>query len=131
MASIDTNILIRFLTVDDVDHYEKARTLFEHEAIFIPDTVILETEWVLRYAYDFKPQRVCMALAKVFGLPNVTLQNPLQVAQALEWHREGFDFTDALHVSHCEGHAPFYTFDHKLVNRAAASGGVTHTLPRR
>ncbi len=124
MASIDTNVLIRFLTGDDSGQYEKARALFEREAIFIPDTVILEAEWVLRYAYEFKPDRVCTAFAKVFGLPNVTLQNPLQLAQAIEWHREGFDFADALHVSHCEGHDPFYTFDRGLVRRATGANGV-------
>ena len=48
MASIDTNVLVRFLTSDDPGQYAKARTLFEREAIFISDTVILETEWVLR-----------------------------------------------------------------------------------
>ena len=120
MASIDTNVLIRFLTCDDQSQYEKARALFECEAIFIPDTVILEAEWVLRYAYEFEPERVCIAFAKVFGLPNVALQNPLQLAQALEWHREGIDFADALHVSLSEEHAPFFTFDRKLVIASSA-----------
>ena len=125
MASIDTNVLVRFLTGDDQSQYAKARALFEREAIFIPDTVILETEWVLRYAYEFNPDHVCSALEKVFGLPNITLQNPLQLAQTLEWHREGLDFADAFHVSLSEGHSPFFTFDRKLVHRATESSGVT------
>lgn len=41
--------------------------------IFLPDTVILETEWVLRYADDLTPVEVCGALRKVFGLRNLHL----------------------------------------------------------
>ncbi len=125
MASIDTNVLIRFLTNDDQGQYEKARALFEREAIFISNTVILETEWVLRYAYAFNPVRVCTAFKKVFGLPNITLQNPSQLAQTLDWHQEGFDFADAFHVSLSEGHPPFFTFDRKLVRRSTESSSAT------
>ena len=129
MASIDTNVLIRFLTGDDPDQYRKAQALFENEAIFILDTVVLESEWVLRYTYEFKPAQVCSAFTTVFGLPNVTLQNPMQLAQAIEWHREGFDFADALHVSHSKGHDPFYTFDRRLIRRATEACGVAVQEP--
>ena len=44
MTAIDTNIIVRLLTGDDVAQCQKARGIFEHHAVFIPDTVILETE---------------------------------------------------------------------------------------
>jgi len=53
MIAIDTNIIIRFLTHDNERQYKKAFSVFNSQEIFIPDTVILETEWVLRYAYSF------------------------------------------------------------------------------
>ena len=129
MATVATNVLVRFLIGDDVEQYKKARSVFEQQAIFIPDTVLLETEWILRYAYGFGPEQICTALLKVGGLPKVTLQNPLQIHQALTWHRDGLDFADALHLAHSEGHEPFYTFDRKLVKLSAACGGAAVREP--
>ena len=129
MATIDTNVLVRFLTGDDKNQYQKARRLFEHGAIFIPDTVILEAEWVLRYAYALDPEQVCAAFEKVGGLPNVTLQNPLQIHQAVEWHRKGMDFADALHLAHSVGNEPFYTFDQELVKRSVGCGSTAVREP--
>ncbi len=49
MIAIDTNIIVRFLVKDDLKHYEASYRLFDKEDLFIPDTVIWEVEWVLRY----------------------------------------------------------------------------------
>ncbi len=43
MIAVDTNIVIRLLTQDDKQQHEKSLKLFQQD-IFIPDTVILETE---------------------------------------------------------------------------------------
>ena len=52
MIAIDTNIIARFLTRDDEDQYQKAYQIFAtSQRIYIPKTVILETEWVLRFSY--------------------------------------------------------------------------------
>ncbi|MCI5218515.1 MAG: type II toxin-antitoxin system VapC family toxin [Candidatus Electrothrix sp. LOE2] len=51
MVSADTNVIVRLLVGDDKSQSEKAKQLFEQEEIFIPTTVVLECEWVLRYAY--------------------------------------------------------------------------------
>ena len=51
MIAIDANIIVRLLTKDDDKQYQKAYRLFEQHPIFISETVILETEWVLRFAY--------------------------------------------------------------------------------
>ncbi len=50
MISVDTNIIVRLLTKDDVEQFQQSLKLFQEEDIFICDTVILETEWVLRFA---------------------------------------------------------------------------------
>ncbi len=44
MIAIDTNIIVRFLTRDDEQQYKKSFAIFKTKEIFIPDTVILETE---------------------------------------------------------------------------------------
>ena len=81
MTAIDTNILVRFLTRDDETQFWKTTALFKKNDIFIPSTVILETEWVLGYSYNFEPEAIFVAFAKTFGLPNVKIQNSDSIAE--------------------------------------------------
>lgn len=74
MVAVDTNIIVRLLTQDDNAQYQKSLEIFQTQTIFIPDTVILETEWVLRFAYKFKPSEICAALRKILGLLNVNVK---------------------------------------------------------
>jgi predicted nucleic acid-binding protein len=118
MIAIDTNVIIRLLTRDDAKQYETSRKLFTDHEVYIADTVILETEWVLRYAYDFQPAAICEAFRKLFGLRNVRLSNALLVAQVLDWHEQGLDFADAFHLALGQHHPVLKTFDDKFVKRA-------------
>ncbi|PIE41756.1 MAG: PIN domain nuclease [Gammaproteobacteria bacterium] len=118
MVAIDTNIIIRLLTCDDKKQYSTSLKLFREEQIYIPDTVILETEWVLRFAYEFKPEEVCEALRKLFGLPNVYLANERLVAQAIDWHEKGLDFADSFHLALCQGIPTLKTFDEKFIKQS-------------
>ncbi len=118
MISIDTNVIVRFLTRDDEQQYKKAFKLFKTKEIYIPDTVILETEWVLRFAYEFSAKDICVALKKLFGLKNILLSNPSYIAQAIEWCEQGMDFSDALHLAHCQQYENLYTFDKSFISKA-------------
>ena len=129
MIGVDTNVLARLLTRDDLVQYRSAFNVFETEQVFIPTTVVLETEWVLRYAYEYEPEQVNLALEKLFGLPNVELEHPHRVAQALEWHMRGLDFPDALHLAACAELQAFVTFDRKLISRASQFAGMPVTAP--
>lgn len=125
MIAVDTNVVVRFLVQDDEEQYNLIRTLFQEAAeIFIPITIVLETEWVLRFAYKFTPSDVCRALRNLFGLPNVRLENALVIAQAISWHKNGLDFADALHLSHSQSCQVLYTFDQKFINRSLS---ISHT----
>ncbi|SEH04991.1 type II toxin-antitoxin system VapC family toxin [Candidatus Venteria ishoeyi] len=118
MIGIDTNVLVRFLTADDQAQYQKVRRLFATETVFIADTVWLETEWVLRYAYDYQPAQICMAFHKVLELPNVDVNYKLEIAIAA--HKAGMDFADALHWVKNQQCSDFFSFDRKLINKAVA-----------
>ncbi|MEQ1740335.1 MAG: type II toxin-antitoxin system VapC family toxin [Methyloglobulus sp.] len=105
MIAVDTNIIVRLLTQDDADQYQKAHQLFASNEIFIADSVILECEWVLRFAYHFDSVQINTAITKLFGLPNVHLNHPALLAQTLAWHSQGLDFADAFHLAfsqHCK-----------------------------
>jgi predicted nucleic-acid-binding protein len=122
MITPDTNVIVRLLVEDDPAQAERARALFASEStFFLAVTILLETEWVLRYAYDFPAPAIARALRRLCGLPNVNVENDHIVAQALTWHEAGLDFADALHLAVAANTADgqgFVTFDKKLVKKA-------------
>lgn len=120
MIAIDANVIVRLLTKDDEGQYQAAYGLFEREQVFIPTTVILETEWVLSYAYRFKPEQIINAFRALFGLSNVDLEHPLLVAEALDWRAQGMDFVDSLHVAASKQADRFVTFDKKLIGKVSS-----------
>jgi len=121
VIAVDTNIVVRLLTGDDQAQMARAREIFTATEIFIPETVILETEWVLRYAYDLSPATIHEGLLRLFGLPNVVLRDARAISQAFEGYRSGMDFADALHLALCGHCSELFTFDKKFVRSAAGS----------
>lgn len=130
MIALDTNILARFY-VDDPADPEAARQrpiarriLAESPRLFVPLTVILELEWVLRAFYGFSAQDFAKVVNHLLGLPNVNVEEWPRVADALAWHAEGMDFADALHLQasgHCE---QFLSFDDRRFARRAKKLGI-------
>ena len=118
VISVDTNIVVRLLTKDDRRQYQISFKLFQEQEIFISDTVILETEWVLRFAYKFSASDIYQAFMKLFGLANVHLANANKIAQVFEWYRSGLDFADALHLAQSQHCTQMYTVDSKFIRKA-------------
>lgn len=118
MRAIDTNVIVRILTGDDPIQAQAARQVIEAGDIFIGVTVLLETVWVLRGGYGFKPTEIADVLRSFAGLPGITLEDPGPVGQALEWMCKGMDFADALHLARAEHCSAFVTFDRKFASRA-------------
>ena len=52
MRAVDTNILARFYLRDDAVQGRIAAGVLSAGDVFVPKTVILELEWVLRYVAD-------------------------------------------------------------------------------
>ena len=129
MICVDTNIIVRFLTHDDDQQYKKAFSIFNSYEVFISDTVVLETEWVLRYAYDFSPGDICNAFINLFGLKNIHLSNPTFIFQAIKWHKLGLDFSDAMHLAQYQQYKKLYTFDKKFLRKAKELTKCLVTLP--
>ena len=122
MNSVDTNIIVRLLTGDDPGQTQKARAVVKKPDIFIAETVMLETGWVLRHAYNFESMAIHNAFIKLCGLPNVILPNPHRMQLALQWYVEGMDFGDALHLAASQACGTFFSFDRKLIRKAEGHG---------
>ncbi|MCB1631998.1 MAG: type II toxin-antitoxin system VapC family toxin [Pseudomonadales bacterium] len=113
--AIDTNVLVRLLVSDNAIQSKASHKLFASEDIFIPDTVLLETEWVLRAAFDLTPADICTAFRRVCGLQNVTVSDGTLIAQVIAWHEVGFDFADAFHLALSKDQDTLKTFDANFI----------------
>ena len=115
MIALDTNVVVRFLVNDDLAQARRARSLIESNETFVPASVLLEAEWVLRGAYGLGRGVVGRLLRGLLGLAKLATEDPQRIARALEWHSRGLDFADALHLASSVGAGRFATFDEKLV----------------
>lgn len=115
--AVDTNVLVRFLTNDEPRQAERARRLLRDNEILLAPTVLLETEWVLRFSYNFSAQAIHTAFEALLGLPNLETLHSHEVDRALHWYAGGMDFADALHLA-LVSPACFRTFDGKLIKKA-------------
>ncbi len=122
MTSIDTNVVVRFLTRDDAEQFQQAVDLFNSNTIHIPDTVLLETEWVLRFAYGYDSAAVSKAFRDLLGLPQVHVTDAAPLLLAIEWHAAGLDFADALHLASSQKADTLATFDKSFVRKSANLG---------
>ncbi len=118
MIALDTNVVVRLLVNDDPGQTRRARKLLESRTALLVPTVLLETEWVLRGAYDIGRPAIAASLRKFVGLPSIALGNAEAVAHALEWFEAGLDFADALHLALAGDAEGFATFDARLAKRA-------------
>lgn len=125
MRAIDANIIVCYLTGDDPEQVEKVRALIGHEPVFVPRTVLLEVEWVLRGVYDLSSKQIISALRALAGLPGVSVEDAALVAKAMNWSDAGMDFADALHLAAATGCEGFLTFD----KRFAGSGTHLACVP--
>ena len=122
MAALDTNVLVRWLTDDDEKQSGIVARLFElaiekDERLFVPATVILETEWVLRSCYRFDKPLVIAALDALLGVIELEFQTESALEQALWLFKQAGapDFADCLHVALVSqaGQGPLLTFDER------------------
>ena len=118
MIAVDTNLLVRILTNDDPIQARRALKILNSDDIFIPKTVLLETEWVLRHAYEIDRSNIINGFQKLLGLPNVNVEDPDSIFQAISWYENKFDFADALHLASSRRCVSFATFDGSFVKKA-------------
>jgi predicted nucleic-acid-binding protein len=130
MRAVDTNVLVRALVRDDPAQAAKSEALLGNAQVFVPVTVILELEWVLRSRYGFAPKRVAKALEMLAGLGNVVLHERDSVLAATQRVTQGWDFADALHHALSVGCDDFVTLDADLARRAARVTAVAPAVTK-
>ncbi len=86
MPALDTNVLVRYLVQDDSGQLAAARRLIgrcvsEGQSLFVPVTVTLELEWVLRASFGYAKDEVLQALSNLFSAAELTFESE----RALKW----------------------------------------------
>lgn len=119
MASLDTNVLVRYLVQDDDRQLGLAKKLIRAvlragETLYIPVTVMLELEWVLRSNFGFDKDQITNAISSLLASAELSFESEAaaEVALAL-YQRNRADFADCVHVAlaHAAGERPLWTFD--------------------
>jgi predicted nucleic-acid-binding protein len=118
MIAIDTNIIVRLLTVDDPEQFKVAIEAIRGQELFLCKTVLLESEWVLRFTYRFPREAIMVGFVKLLGYENLRIEDQDAVLRSLSWYSQGMDFADALHLASCADATRFLTFDRPLAQAA-------------
>ncbi len=87
------------------------------KTLFVSKTVSLKVVWVLMSVYELRRETVHRTLQRITGLDGMSVEDRVQVEQALAAYRDGADFADALHVASMPNDAMFVSFDRALVRR--------------
>jgi predicted nucleic-acid-binding protein len=119
VRAVDTNILARFYLHDDAVQGRIAARVLAAGDVFIPKTVVLELEWVLRYVAEQSERKVIECLAHLIALPGITVEDRDEIETALSHCRNGIDFADALHLAASSACSELLTFDDRGYARRA------------
>jgi predicted nucleic-acid-binding protein len=114
----DANVLARALTDDGSEQSRRAVDCFRDNEIFVPDTVLLETEWLLRSRLGLKRDQVDGLVWTLLSSPRVLFDDRTRVANATIAHRNGLDFADAMHLFASNACEVFVTYDGDLIRNS-------------
>ena len=121
MPTLDTNVLLRYLVKDDPQQSREASKFISQfsdsdSALFLPTSVALEMEWVLRSAYQFSKETVIELFVGLLEVREISFQDEASMERAIFLYRKhNVDFADCLHVATAYTHdqLPLVTFDKK------------------
>jgi predicted nucleic-acid-binding protein len=121
VPALDTNVLVRLLVGDDPEQTRVAREAIAQAGrrsipLYVPLTVVLELEWVLRVSYGYAKDQVIATFSALLGARELEFQEEASIERALHYWRGGSaDFAECLHLG-CAATAertPLWTFDRR------------------
>ena len=119
MRAVDTNVIVRLFARDDAEQVAAARQALTG-AVFVPKSVVMELEWVLRGVYREPREKIIAAIEMIPGTADAHIEDAASIERALDWFRRGMDFADAIHLA-SSGHVDaFVSFDIGMRRQATA-----------
>jgi predicted nucleic-acid-binding protein len=120
MPALDTNVLVRYLIADDKKQFEVAKKYIENaianEALFIPVSVSVELEWVLRSLYEVDKSMIITTFNRLLEAREIEFQEESSIEITLSFYADSnAAFADCLHIASAQnqGRVPLVTFDRK------------------
>jgi predicted nucleic-acid-binding protein len=117
VRAVDTNVLVRLVTRDDLKQVAAAESFVTHGA-WVPHLVLAETTRVLTSVYNRAPDDIATAVEMLLNHEHLTLQDSDAVAAAVKHFRKrpSLGFSDCLvvEIARKAGHLPLGTFDREL-----------------
>jgi predicted nucleic-acid-binding protein len=127
MISLDTNVVVRYITLDDPIQAPVAGRLIDSlsadEPGFISLVVMAELSWVLQISYNFEKAAIVRVVDMLLRSKELVLEQAEVVSRALSMFAAGnSDFADCLieRSGEAAGCLHTFTFDRK----AATSSGM-------
>ena len=119
MASLDTNVLVRFLVYVNAAQFALAKRLIRKcvnsgQTPYVPVSVSLELEWVLRSNFGFAKDDVVQTLAQLLSAAELSFESEGALELALLLYKENSaDYSDCVHVALVAqvGEQSLWTFD--------------------
>ena len=122
--AVDTNVLARALVDDGSEQARRSRALLSEKEIFVPDSVLLETEWLLRSVMKLDRTQINRTFATLVASANIRFSNRRGVADVIASHDAGLDFADAMHLHASDGCEGLASFDTDFKRRAKKIAGA-------
>lgn len=117
MRAIDTNVLVRLITRDDVRQVASADRWVEKGA-WVSLLALAEATWVLSAVYERGPTEIASAVEMLLNHKDLTVQDSDVAAAALKHFRRrpalGFSDCLLLELARKAGQLPLGTFDRDL-----------------
>ena len=117
MRAVDTNVLVRLITRDDVRQAASAGS-FVTAGAWVSILALAEATWVLASVYERSTADLVTAVEMLLNHKDLVLQDSDVVAAALDLFRSrpalGFSDCLMLELARKAGHLPLGTFDRGL-----------------
>ena len=106
MTGLDTNILVRYITKDDLEQGRRAADLLRNLTLesmgYVSLVTLIELVWVLRSQYRLSKSELIQRLEQLLDSPELIVESHTAVTLALRRYASGkADFADCLIERSC------------------------------
>lgn len=129
MATLDTNLLLDYILMDDKDLSAEFQQILKEQQFLIPTFVLIELGYVLLKVYQLPRLQVVYSLEALLRAPWLKTNRPLmQMTLAMFETHPKLSLVDCctMYFSRLNGALPVYTRDKKMVSQ---SGGMALLVP--
>ena len=129
MIAVDTNILARWILLDDDGQLSIAKRLLA-EPCWVSWTVLLELVWLLGSHGKLARAQIAEVLDVLLAMPTLHFDRPGNLQWAIDRYRRGGDIADMFHIASTGDVSAFLSFERTLPRKAGDKPPVSVELAR-